>query len=369
MLDVEALEGRVRNAMWQAQVPGLALGVMHAHETVYAGGFGVCSVEEGEPPVTPQTLFRIGSVTKPLTSLLLLRLADAGKLALDVPVKSYVPWLRLNDLEATERVTLRMLLSHTAGLPTDHQPFGRRDPAALEERVRHDIPRYPLAARPGERFVYSNVGFHLAGFVAQTVAGKPYAALMQEWVFGPLGMTRTTFDPLVALTHPTALAHQRRSDGTLRVERRFADNAACHPSGFALSSISDLCRFARLLMNGGLPSFLSPTSLAQMQTRQTTVSGDLGYGLGLFIGDYKGVRRVGHGGDIRSYGALFFLAPDTGTAVILLFNWREGFFGPAETLMNTIFDDLLGLPNTSSASLWRFYVGEKPPKIVTPSVG
>lgn len=361
MLDVVALEGRVRDAMRQAGVPGLALAVIHAGETVYIGGFGVCSVEEGGPCVTPQTLFRVGSVTKPLTAALILRLVEAGKLALDVPVRSYVPWLRLSDPAATDCVTLRMLLSHTSGLPTDHQPFGRRDPEALEERVRQDIPRYALVARPGRRFVYSNVGFHLAGFVAQAVIGRPYTALMQEWVFGPLGMTRTTFDPLIALTYPTALAHELGDDGALRVEHRFADNAACHPSGFALSTVGDLCRFARALMSGS-PSFLTPSSLAQMQTRHASLNptGELGYGLGLFLENYKGVRRIGHGGDIRSYGALFLLAPDTGTAAILLFNWNKGFFGPAETLVNTIFDDLLGLPHAPRAPQWRFYVGEAP---------
>ena len=343
--------------MDRAHVPGLALAVLHAHKLVYAGGFGVCSVEAGGPPVTPQTLFRVGSVTKPLTAVLILRLAEAGKLALDVPVRAYVSWLRLSDPEATERVTLRMLLSHTSGLPTDHQPFGRRDPEALEQRIRHDIPRYALLARPGERFVYSNVGFHLAGYVAQAVVRKPYMALMQEWVFDPLGMTRTTFDPLVALTYPTALAHERGNDGALRVERPFADNAACHPSGFALSTISDLCRFAQMLMNA-IPPFLAPSSLVQMQTPRTTVTGNLGYGQGLFVEDYKGVRRVGHGGDIRSYGALFFLAPDTGTAAILLFNWAEDFFRLAEVLVNAIFDDLLGLPDTPHAPKWRLYIGE-----------
>lgn len=365
MLDIEALAGRVWDAMRRAQVPGLALAVMHAHETVYADGFGVCSVEEGGLPVTPQTLFRVASLTKPLTATLILRLIEAGKLALDVPVKSYVSWLRLHDTKATERVTLRMLLSHTSGLPTDHQPFGRRDPDALEERVQQEIPRYALAARPGERFVYSNVGFHLAGYIAEAVGGKPYATLMQEWVFDPLDMTRTTFDPLVALTYPTALAHERGIDGGLRVEHRFADNAACSPSGYVLTTAADLCRFARMVMRGGrvgVQPFLAPSSLAQMQGRQTDVTpaGDLGYGLGLFVEDYKGIRRVGHGGDIRSYGALFILAPDTGTAAIMLFNWSEGFFGTAETLVDKIFDELLGLPDVPHAPRWRFYAGGTP---------
>lgn len=349
MIDQERLEHGITKAMGNARVPGLALGVIENGSVLYANGFGVTSVEDGGLPVTAQTLFRIGSVTKALTGTLILRLVEAGALDLDTPVTAYVPWFTLSNPALNRGVTLRRLLSHTSGLPTDHAPFGPREPDALERRIRNDIPRYPLVAPPGERYHYSNVGLHIAGYLAEAVSGRPYADLMQDMVFEPLGMERTTFDPLVALTYPTALAHEMGEDGTPRVEHCFSENTACRPSGYALSNVDNLCRFAQMLMGGG-PQILSAQSLMEMQSPQVVVSAEheVSYGLTLFVETYKGVRRVGHSGDIRSYGALLFVAPDQGTGVVLLFNRSRGFWATAESLMNGLFDELLGLPAESS---------------------
>src|SRR5438093_8086977 len=116
LLNVRALEQRIADAMGAAGVPGLALAVVQGDEVVYARGFGVTSVEDGGLPVTPQTLFRIGSTTKPLTGTAVMRLVEAGQLDLDRPVRDRLDWFALSEPGA-ERVTLRMLMSHTAGLP------------------------------------------------------------------------------------------------------------------------------------------------------------------------------------------------------------------------------------------------------------
>jgi CubicO group peptidase (beta-lactamase class C family) len=119
MLNFYQLEQGIEAKMHESHIPGLALAIVQEHKLIYARGFGVTSVEGGGIPVTPETLFRIGSITKPLTGTAIMRLVEAGKLDLDIPVKAYIGWFRLSDPEATEHVTLRMLLSHTSGLPTD----------------------------------------------------------------------------------------------------------------------------------------------------------------------------------------------------------------------------------------------------------
>src|SRR4051794_30959241 len=120
--------------MAAASVPGLALAAVHHGEVAYARGFGVTSVEDGGIPVTPQTLFQIGSTTKPLTGTMLLRLVERSDLDLDRPVQTWMPDFTLSEPKAAERVTLRMLLSHTAGLPWDQisptRLFGPRDSTA-----------------------------------------------------------------------------------------------------------------------------------------------------------------------------------------------------------------------------------------------
>lgn len=363
MLDTSTLEQRVAEKMAADKIPGLALTVVHQAQVVYAQGFGLTSVAENGLPVTPDTVFRIGSITKPLTGTAIMRLAEAGRLALDRPVAEYLPWFRLPDAAAAARITLRMLLTHTSGLPTIGVPFGSRDPEGLERHVRDEISQSQLVAPPGKLFSYSNPGFNLAGCAAQAVSGKWYHELMAEQVFVPLGMERTTFDPLVAMTYPLALPHSAEPDGTLRADRRFFDNVAHYPSGFAMTTAADLARFAIMQMSEG-GAVLAPGSVRQMQTRQVRTYGldDGGYGLAFFVSRHRGRRRVYHSGGIGSYDCMLDMLPDEGAAVILLANrWVMSTLA----FTGSILDLLLGgegkLPGPQPAAvnrgLWSLYTG------------
>ncbi|HEX2037887.1 MAG TPA: serine hydrolase domain-containing protein [Chloroflexota bacterium] len=346
MLNVYALESTVEAAMQAAQVPGLALAIVQRHELMYARGFGTTSVEEGGQPVAPTTLFRVGSVTKPLTGTAIMRLVDAGMLALDRTVKSYIPWFSLSDPAASEQVTLRMLLSHTSGLPHDHRPFGRRDAAALEARIRHEVPRYQLVAAPGTRHAYSNTGIHVLAYLAEVVTGKSYTEVMQELVFEPLEMERTTFDPTVAMTYPLAQSHSLDEDGTLKVEHRYADNAANYASGQAISNVLDLVNFATMhLRQGrfGASTILSPAAVAEMHRPQAGRGDGTAYGLTLVVKEWRGVTRVGHGGAITNFGATFELVPAVGAAVIALYNRLAAGFGLGQ-IVDQILGELLDQP-------------------------
>ncbi len=210
-LSNDEIDRLVEEQMSAAHVPGLALAIVHDRQLLHARGFGVTSVEDNGLPVTPHTLFAIGSVTKPLVAIAIMRLVEAGALDLDKPIKTYLPWFALSDPHAADVVTLRMLLSHTAGLPTSYDPFGRRSPKDLEGYIRDVVPKYRLVAPPGRVFSYSNVGFGVAGYVAAHVAGMDFPTLMQALVFDPLAMTRTTFDPCVAATYPLAQGHVQTS--------------------------------------------------------------------------------------------------------------------------------------------------------------
>ena len=251
MLNFHQLEQNIEASMHQSHIPGLALAIVHEYKLIYARGFGVTSVEDGGVPVTPETLFRIGSITKPLTGTAIMRLVEAGKLDLDTPVKAYIDWFRLSDPEATAHVTLRMLLSHTSGLPTDAQHVGKRDPEGLEISVREQIPEYTLLAPPNTVMSYSNPGLNLAGYIAEVASGKHYAEFMQEAVFEPLQMHRTTFDPTRAMTYPVAQSHDLDKDGELHVQHQYADNVAHYPSGFAISTVMDLANLPSCICNRG----------------------------------------------------------------------------------------------------------------------
>ncbi len=263
-------------------------------------------------------------------------------------MKEYIDWLTLSEESIADRVTLRMLMSHTAGLPTDAEHFGRRDREGLEAFVRERIPRFPLIAPPRKLYSYSNPGICLAGYIAEVVGGKPFVALMQELVFDPLEMKRTTFDPTVAMTYPLAQSHDLKQDGTLSVQHRFADNVAHYPAGFAMSTVLDLANFAMMQMHQGRfmdRQVLSPESVATMQASQVdlyTLAGT-GYGLTFGVDTYKGLRRVGHDGGISTFVSRFDMLLDESVAVIMLFN-RGSMEFDSEGIVNSIFDELLGPP-------------------------
>ncbi|HLX39527.1 MAG TPA: serine hydrolase domain-containing protein [Ktedonobacteraceae bacterium] len=367
MLNFYQLEQSIEATMHDSHIPGLALAVVHECKLIYARGFGVTSVEDGGKPVTPETLFRIGSVTKPLTGTAIMRLVEAGKLDLDTPVKAYIDWFRLSDPDATEYVTLRMLLSHTSGLPTDGQHFGSRDPQGLEVSVREQIPAYALLAPPNTIMSYSNPGLNLAGYIAEVASGKHYAELMQEAVFEPLQMHRTTFDPTRAMTYPLAQSHDLDKDGKLHVQHQYADNVAHYPSGFAISTVVDLANFAMMHMQQGLfqgQRMLTPESVREMHRPQASLytPDDSAYGLTFHVKTCKGMQQVGHDGGISTFGSRLAMFPEKGTAVIMTFNrWLP----TVDTVTEYIFDSLLNLPEQQpepqmiepDRSFWSNYCG------------
>lgn len=356
MLNIEAIERRVADLMDAAIVPGMALAVTNRDEVIYARGFGATSTEPDAPAVGPDTIFRIGSITKPLTATMLMRLVDDGLLDLDRPVREYVPWLKLMDEDAERIITLRMLLSHTSGLPTALEYNGWRDPSGLEAYVREVLPALPPVAPPGEIYAYSNPGFNLAGYVAEAVTGTPYAELMRQYLFEPLGMGRTTFDPLVAMTYPFSQSFVLDETGRPQVKRPFVDNTGEYPCGFALSTVLDLGKLARLHLNDGCVdgvSLLSANAVAEMRRLHVelmTLDGR-GYGLGMRVRQYKGLRLVGHNGAIAKYGGLWWLVPEAGIAVVMLMNRAPNAWGAADRLLTSLLDDLLELPEPAAESV------------------
>jgi CubicO group peptidase (beta-lactamase class C family) len=346
MLDYGELERLITDKMREAIVPGLALAIVQGDEVIYARGFGVTSTDDNAPPVMPDTLFRIGSVTKPLTGTMIMRLVEMGILDLDKPITEYVNWLIVGDPNVAPQLTLRMLLSHTAGLPTALDYVGWRGPSGLEAYVRTVLPRLKLVAPPGLVYSYSNPGINLAGYVAEAATGKPYTTLMRELVFEPLDMRRTTFDPLEAMTYPLSQSFVLDKQGQPVVKRPFIDNSGEYPCGFAISSVMDLANFAIMHLNEGRFSdkqVLQPETVDTMHRPHANLYtlDERWYGLSMRTRQYKGLRLVGHNGAIAKYGAVLSLVPEHGLGVVMLFNRGPQFWGAADEIVNYIADELL----------------------------
>jgi CubicO group peptidase (beta-lactamase class C family) len=348
-LNICRLEQRIEDVMGEARVPGLALALIQGQEVIYACGFGLTGVEDGGLPVTARTLFRVGSLTKSMTATAIMRTVERGALDLDAPVSRTVPWLRFGQEGAEDRITLRMLLSHSAGLPTAYAPFGRRGQDGLEGYVRDEVSGYEFLAPPGRLYSYSNPGVRVAGLILQVVAGRPYTELMQELVFDPLDMGRTTFDPTVAMTYPVAQSHQMDDDGRLRVWHRYSDDTGSYPSGSAISTAADMAHYGLMQLNAGVyrgRRVLAAESVAEMQSAQVdcyAVEGG-GYGLGFHVDSYKGQRRVWHEGSTSNFGSRLVLLTGARAGVVIMNNHAPGFWVRAAALTDSLLDELLGLP-------------------------
>lgn len=319
--DFSELEKIARQELQETQTPGAAIAIVKDDRILFAKGFGVANVET-QMPVTADTLFQIGSITKTFTATAVLTLAEEGKLRLDKPIGDFAKGLN----PRLAQVNLRQLLSHTAGLKDEPDEFGLQDEAALAEYVRSWKEDYGLF-EPDYVFSYSNSGFALAGYVAQEVSAKSYADLMSERLFKPLGMSRTTFRPTVAMTYPLAVGHRARRGELPMVVRPLANDARLWPAGTMYSSVNELARFAMAFLNDGKvdgKQVLLASVIADMQKPRAEVpSSAEHYGYGLFINMYRGLRQVWHDGSMTGYVGALRMIPERRFAVMVLAN-RDG---------------------------------------------
>src|SRR5919205_106687 len=318
--DFAELEATVNDELKATNTPGAAVAVVSGDRVVFAKGFGVADVETGAA-VTPDTLFRIASTTKMLTAAALVTLAERGEVKLDAPVGTYVRGLS----PGLARVTLHQLLSHTAGVRDDASFNGPHDDAALAAFVGTWTDDYLLAG-PGEIYSYSNLGYQLAARVLEEATGKPYADAMDELVFRPLGMRRTTLRPTVAMTYPHAQAHDLAPGGkSPSVVRPFPDDARYWANGGVFTSAADFARFAVAFLNGGRvdgAQVMPPGLGAKLSTPYAEPPGTgperARYGYGLVVRDLRGARVVQHGGSMLGSGSLVRMVPERRFAVIVL---------------------------------------------------
>lgn len=320
------LEKLVEQEMDRANVPGLAVGVLRRGELSYARGFGVTSVED-PLPVTPDTVFRIGSVTKMFTATIIMRLVELGELGLDEPIDAYSPGLELRGTDPG-RITLRLLLSHRAGLQNG-PVVGRTEPSLIDRSLPPTLRRYAPVAAPDTVVSYSNLSIVLAGHIAEVATGTPFAELAHDLLFAPLEMRRTTFDPSLAMTYRLAQAHNTTSTTELVVRHEASDYPCLYPGSFAFSTISDLAKFARAHMSASAMSggeLLSPPYRLELhEPHADWMMGDgLKSGLGCYIDHHNGWKRVGHPGIFFSGGAKLAILPEVGAGAVLLYNYGEG---------------------------------------------
>jgi CubicO group peptidase (beta-lactamase class C family) len=299
-----------------AGVPGGALGIVVDGRLAFATGLGVKDVTTGAP-VGVDTVFRVASTSKSFTAATIMSLVDDGRVSLDAPVSRYLPELRLLPPHDPSRLTLRRLLSHTAGVP-DYLEFECADgPDALGAWFAAH-PNLTLWTPPGRLWSYSNLGTSLAGLVAERAAGAPFRQLVADHILAPLDMATATYDvDEVIANGDYAVAHPAGGP----IDATLSRCALSDPPGYLYASVRDLARFTEALLAWG-GGVVAPPWLVQMALPHTSTQAppDVFYGLGLFQQTYEGRLVVGHPGDLPGMHAAWWLVPGRRFGVIVLVN-------------------------------------------------
>lgn len=324
---------------WQ-QIPGLALGVVHDDELVWAHGYGVADLETGQP-VTSQTLFRMGSVTKLFTATAVMRLRDAGKLRLDDPVADHLPWFRVQiPFEGASPITVRHLLTHTSGLPREGAfPYWTTHEFPTLEELEASLPELETLSPPGAKYRYSNLGIALLGALVAEVSGESYAAYVRRNILGPLGMASTTLDLPREDLRGLASEYMRKNPGAgsqvagagTRRQHTYYQTRALAPAANMISNVEDMARFASLHLPDTVsdrvtegPEILGRYTLAEMRRPQFVYdSWGGGRGLGFGISHDEGTTFVVHGGWVGGHRSHLLLVPEEGIGVVAMTNGED----------------------------------------------
>ncbi len=316
-VDYSAVEKSAAEELSALRIPGASMAIVRGDKVVYSKAFGQADVETGEA-LRPEMLFRLGSTTKMFTAAALVGLAVEGKIDLNAPIGKYLEFLP----PKLSRITANQLLSHTAGILDTAPMYGSHDDAALGNGIRAWTDGW-LFTSPGKIISYSNPGYWLAGHLAETLSGVPYADAMEARLFKPLGMTRTTLRPTMAMTWPLAQGHEL-AGGKPKVARPAADNAASWPAGSIFSNTRDLSRFVIAFLNRGKldgRQVLDPKVIELLSSPHATIPGSSqSYGYGLTSGEFRGVHVVEHSGSRMGYGSQIRMVPAERVAVIVQTN-------------------------------------------------
>lgn len=318
---------RVQKEMKRLNVPGVAIGVYHKGKE-WSAGFGVTSMEH-PLPVTSDTLFQVGSISKTFTGTALMMLAEQGKVDLDAPVRRYLKDLKLKDENVAKKVTLRHLLTHTGGWVGDYfNNFGDGDDS-LAKMVK-DIAKLPQVQPLGKIWSYNNTGFNIASRVIEVVTKKPYEQAVQEMILNPLGLSMTFFYPSdILFTHRFVVGHYKEKK-KIKVARPWAIGRAGNGVGGVVSTVKELLQYARFHMGNG-QKIIKRKSLEAMRKKQVNAGGRGDMGITWFIRYADDLTAYAHGGATHGQQAYFFYLPEKDFALAILTNSDDGGVITAQT--------------------------------------
>jgi CubicO group peptidase (beta-lactamase class C family) len=324
----EDYAGYVQQTMAQDGIPGVALALVQGDEIVWAEGYGLRNVAQNAP-VTPDTLFHIGSTHKSMTAMVIATLVDDGVLTWDTPIVRFAPQFALSDREATQQVTMRHLLSMSSGIPDDAED--ELDDGATIGEVFEIVKETELLARPGEVFSYSNISCSVAGYLGVMAAGGQsddlyagYAHLLQTKVLDPIGMNTATIYAGVArrdVNYAQSYVLSGRGEPVLSPTYD-VDGDVLAPSGSLKATVREMALYVATQLNRGVAPngrrVVSAESLAETWEPYLDE-----YGMGWQIETYKGVELIFHTGAYDDFASVIGFVPEFNVGFVLLLNSEE----------------------------------------------
>ena len=305
----------IRSEMEQRRIPGVALNVIRDGRPIKTAAYGFANLE-WNVPVTADTVFEIGSLTKQFTAAGILLLAQDGRLSVEDKLAKHIPEIPA----AWTNVTLRHLLTHTSGIKsyTGLDGFELTGRLTREQFIRK-LGAQPMEFQPGEKFKYCNSGYSLLGYVIEAVSGKNYWEFMAEGIFRPLGMNATTNrDPRQII--PRRAAGYEQTTNHVHINRDY-DLTDVFSAGAIVSTVGDLAKWNAALDTEELLTVASKTLM--WTPGKLNDGSSITYGFGWRIGTLEGHRNIGHSGSTSGFSASLQRYPDDHLAVIILTNTDE----------------------------------------------
>ena len=313
--EIKKIEDFITKEMSRLKIPSISI-AFYKDDFMWAKSFGYADLEH-KTPAEPDTLYRLASISKPLTAVGILNLMEEGKLALDDEVQKYVPYFP----QKRWPITIRQLLGHLGGISHyrnyDEEGHFKRH-FTTEESV-GVFKDWDLEAEPGTKFIYTTYGFNLLGAVIEGASGQPYAEYMMENVWKPLGMNSTRMDIADEII-PNRAKGYRKIEADLK-NSEFVDMSSRFAGGGILSTPSDLVKLSRSLDQGKV---LKPEFQKMMYSSMVTRNGHITqYGMGWFVDFIQGFWNVGHGGAQQGTSTHLLRIPEENFAVAVTCN-EEG---------------------------------------------
>jgi CubicO group peptidase (beta-lactamase class C family) len=345
--DVQKIDAFIKDTITQYRIPGLALAVVKDGQVIFTQGYGQAGAGR---PVTPQTQFYLGSVSKSFTALAVMQLVEQGKLELDAPVQRYLPWFQVADAGASRQISVRNLLNHTSGLSEGADPGVTHFSPTLLQQVRQ-MQHARLTAPVGSKYQYDSQNYRVLALLVETASGQPFAEYLSQHIYTPLGMANSTASP--------EQAPNLAQGYSMLFGQPFPRPQPFQPgglgSGYLVSSAEDLGKYMLSMLKHGA-GLVQPATYQQIMTPPAGIDSE--YGMGWVITtSTDGYRVIYHGGALAAFDAFVIMLPDQNLGLAFLSN-QNGIFSMLfghQVLRQGLLDLLVGdTPAPSPSYDWVY---------------